>query len=80
MSISHSDTGNITGMPDKDYNILWFTEACLNNALRLEQYITDSRDAGDTELVDFFTRAQADSRKGADQGKHLLAERLAQIA
>lgn len=80
MSISHSDTGSITGTADKDYNILWFTEACLNNALRLEQYITDARDAGDTELEEFFQRAQADSRKGADQGKHLLAARLAQSA
>lgn len=73
----HADAGNITGTPDKDYNILWFTEACLNNALRLDQYIADAREAGDSELVDFFERAQADSRKGADKGKRLLAARLA---
>jgi hypothetical protein len=77
MSTVHSDTGNVTGTPDKDYNILWFTEACLQNALRLDQYIADARDAGDSELADFFQRAQADSRKGADRGKQLLVDRLA---
>ena len=32
---------------------------------------------GDTELADFFRRAQAESRKGAEQGKQLLRSRLA---
>jgi hypothetical protein len=72
-----SDTGSVTGTPDKDYNIIWFTEACLSNALKLESYIEDARQAGDDELVEFFSKAQADSRKGAEQGKSLLASRLA---
>ena len=61
---------------DKDYNIIWFTEACLSNALRLETYIQDAERDGDTELADFFRRAQGESRKGAEQGKQLLARRL----
>ncbi len=73
---STQETGQITGTQDKDYNIIWFTEACLSNALRLEQYIKDAENAGDDELVDFFRRAQAESRKGAEQGKQLLAARL----
>jgi hypothetical protein len=71
------ETGHITGTVDKDYNIIWFTEACLSNALRLETYIGDAEREGDTELAEFFRRAQAESRKGAEQGKQLLAARLA---
>ncbi|MDQ4051197.1 MAG: hypothetical protein M3237_00655 [Actinomycetota bacterium] len=74
---STQETGRVTGTPDKDYNIIWFTEACLNNALRLEQYVADAERAGDQELADFFRRAQEESRKGAEQGKQLLASRLA---
>jgi len=72
-----ADTGGVTGTADKDYNIIWFTEACLSNALRLENYIKDAERAGDDELAEFFRKAQADSRKGAEQGKRLLAARLA---
>ena len=71
------ETGEITGTKDKDYNIIWFTEQCLSNVLRLEQYAEDADRAGDTDLADFFRRAQETSRKGAEQGKQMLAERLA---
>jgi hypothetical protein len=70
------DGEQVTGTKDKDYNIIWFTEACLSNALRLEQYIQDAEGAGDDELATFFRKAQADSRKGAEQGKAMLAQRL----
>ena len=71
-----SETGDVTGTADKDYNIIWFTEQCLSNALRLEIFIKDAQRAGDGELAEFFRKAQADSRKGAEQGKGLLASRL----
>jgi hypothetical protein len=71
-----TESGNITGTMDKDYNLIWFTEACLSNALRLETYIKDAERGGDKELVEFFKRAQAESRKGAEQGKGMLASRL----
>jgi hypothetical protein len=73
---SSGETGQVTGTKDKDYNIIWFTEACLSNALRLETYIQDAEREGDAELADFFRRAQAESRKGAEQGKQLLRKRL----
>lgn len=74
----HDDeTGDITGTKDKDYNLLWFTQQCLSNALRMEIYANDAERAGDTELAEFFKRAQGESRKGAEQGKKLLATRLA---
>ncbi|MEJ7787612.1 MAG: hypothetical protein WKF96_22640 [Solirubrobacteraceae bacterium] len=67
----------ITGTKDKDYNVIWFTEACLSNALRLETYIEDAERESDDELADFFRRAQGESRKGAEQAKELLRSRLA---
>jgi hypothetical protein len=70
------ETGHVTGTMDKDYNILWFTEACLKNALRLETYIQDAERSGDTEAVELFRKAQSDSRKGAEMGKQLLRSRL----
>jgi hypothetical protein len=73
---SDTETGDVTGTADKDYSIIWFTEACLSNALRLENYIKDAERAGDNELVEFFRKAQSESRKGAEQGKQLLAARL----
>lgn len=74
--MSTSETGGVTGTPDKDYNLVWFTEQCLSNALRLEQYIQDAERAGDSELADLFRRAQAESRKGGELGKQLLKRRL----
>ena len=71
-----AETRTITGTKDKDNNIIWFTEACLSNALRLETYVQDAEREGDEELAEFFRRAQGESRKGAEQGKQLLASRL----
>jgi hypothetical protein len=72
----NTETGQTTGTADKDYNIIWFTEACLSNVLRLETFIQDAERAGDGELAEFFRAAQSDSRKGAERGKQLLASRL----
>jgi hypothetical protein len=71
------ETGQLTGTKDKDYNLIWFVQQCLSNVLRLEIYAKDAERAGDTELAEFFRRAQAESRKGAEQSKQLLHERLA---
>jgi hypothetical protein len=71
------EAGGITGTQDKDYNIIWFTEQCLSNVLRLETYAGDAERDGDSELAEFFKRAQEASRRGAEQGKDLLKKRLA---
>jgi len=68
------ETGQVTGTKDKDYNVIWFTEQCLSNVL--ETYIEDADREGDSELADFFRRAQETSRKGAEQGKEMLGKRL----
>jgi hypothetical protein len=74
--MTSTETGRMTGTQDKDYNLIWFTEQCLSNALRMENYAADADRDGDNELAEFFRRAQGESRKGAEQGKQLLAQRL----
>ncbi|HZS20486.1 MAG TPA: hypothetical protein VFA63_05800 [Pseudonocardiaceae bacterium] len=75
--MSSTETGQVTGTKDKDYNLIWFTEACLSNQLRMETYIQDAEREGDSELAELFRKAQAESRKGAEKGKELLRQRLA---
>jgi hypothetical protein len=75
--VAVQEAGEITGTRDKDYDIIWFVEQCLSNVLRLETYIEDAERAGDSELAEFFQRAQETSRKGAERGKEMLRGRLA---
>jgi hypothetical protein len=75
--MSTQETGETTGTKDKDYNLLWFVEQCLSNTLRMEQYAQDAERDGDSDLAEFFRRAQGESRKGAEQGKDLLRKRIA---
>jgi hypothetical protein len=72
-----AESGAVTGTRDKDYNLIWYVEACLSNALRLETYIEDAAREGDSEVAELFRKAQADSRKGAEMGKQLLRARIA---
>lgn len=76
MVMTHPELGEITGTKDKDYDLIWFAETCLRNALRLEVYIADAEREGDHELAELFRKAQHESRKGAEQAKALLAARL----
>lgn len=73
---SSTETGDVTGTKDKDFNLIWYVDACLSNALRMETYIQDAERENDTELAELFRKAQADSRKGAELGKQLLRTRL----
>ena len=68
--------GQVTGTKDKNYNLLWFTEQSLSNALRLETYIQDAERDGDNEVAELFRRAQEHSRRGGEEGKRLLQSRL----
>ncbi|EFL22175.1 MULTISPECIES: hypothetical protein [Streptomyces] len=71
-----TETGETTGTKDKDYNLVWYVEACLSNALKMETYIQDAEREKDTEVAELFRKAQADSRKGAELGKQLLKSRI----
>jgi hypothetical protein len=74
--MQETETGDITGTKDKDFNIIWFTEQCLSNALRLEIYSKDAEREGDAELAEFFRKAQTESKKGAEKGKEMLRSRI----
>jgi hypothetical protein len=71
-----TETGQVTGTKDRTYDLIWYIEKCLENALRLETYIADAEREGDNEVVELFRKAQADSKKGAEEGKKLLASRI----
>ena len=65
---TQTETGDVTGTRDKDYDIIWFTEQCLSNALRLETYIQDAERDDDAELAEFFRKAQAEgARRAAEE-------------
>jgi hypothetical protein len=74
--MSSSQGGQVTGTQDKDYNLIWFTEQCLSNALRLESYVQDADRDGDSELAGFFRRAQAASKKAPIRPSRCWPKRL----
>jgi signal-transduction protein with cAMP-binding, CBS, and nucleotidyltransferase domain len=72
-----AEAGQITGTENAEYDLIWYLEHCLSNALRLQTFIDDAELAGDSEVAELFRKAQADSRKGAQRAKALLVSRLA---
>jgi hypothetical protein len=65
-----------SGTKDKNYDLITVTHLCLEHVWRLDQYAQDAEREGDRELVELFRRMQEHSRKGAEAGKRLLAQRL----
>ncbi len=72
MTTTPNATDAATGSEGQEYNVIWFTEACISNAKRLQDYVKDAQQNGNAELAEFFQKAQAESRKGADLGKQML--------
>jgi hypothetical protein len=73
---SQQESGQVTGTKDKNYNLIWYVEQCLNNTLKMEEYAGDAERDDDSELAEFFRKAQQASQRGADQGQKLLKQRL----
>jgi hypothetical protein len=65
-----------TGTKDKNYDRITVTHLCLEHVWRLEQYAQDAEREGDQELATLFRRMQEHSRKGGEECKRLLRERL----
>ena len=65
-----------SGTKDKNYDLITVTHLCLEHVWRLDQYAQDADKDGDTELAQLFRRMQEHSRRGAEECKRLLAERL----
>lgn len=70
-----ADADRVTGTKDKNSNLIWYTEECLNNFLRLETFIREAEDDSDQDVADLFRRAQFASRMGAELAEKLLATR-----
>jgi hypothetical protein len=69
--------GNVTGTKDKDYDIIWFTEVCLSNVLRLETHPWNADRAGclgslasDHRLLGFRAEAWVDPCMAARASGH----------
>ncbi len=65
-----------SGTKDKNYDLVTVTQLCLEHVWRLDQYAQDAEREGDDELATLFRRMQEHSRKGAEESKRLLSERL----
>jgi hypothetical protein len=67
-----------SGTKDKNYDLVTVTQLCLEHVWRLDQYAQDAEREGDDELAKLFRRMQEHSRRGADECKALLRERLSE--
>ena len=65
-----------SGTKDKNYDLITVTQLCLEHTWRLDQYAQDAEREGDRDLARLFRGMQEHSRKGAEQCKQLLVERL----
>ena len=65
-----------SGTKDKNYDLITVTHLCLEHVWRLDQYAQDAEREGDQELVELFRRMQEHSRRGGDEAKKLLVQRL----
>ena len=61
---------------DKKYDLITVTQLCLEHVWWLEQYAQDAEREDDRALATVFRRMQEHSRKGADECKRMLRERL----
>jgi hypothetical protein len=65
-----------SGTKDKNYDLITVTQLCLEHVWRLEQYAQDAEREQDNELATLFRRMQEHSRRGAEECKQLLQQRL----
>ncbi|QYN39080.1 hypothetical protein K1T35_18895 [Pseudonocardia sp. DSM 110487] len=73
--------GDSRGTPDADDRLAARSGVVLRSTAFVEHDLIPSRythpeRTGDEELSEFFRRAQNESRKGAEQGKQMLAARI----
>ena len=65
-----------SGTKDKNYDLITVTQLCLEHVWRLEQYAQDAERDGDNELATLFRRMQEHSRRGAEEAKRMLRDRM----
>jgi hypothetical protein len=72
------ETAPQSGTKDKDYDLITVTHLCLEHVYRLEQYARDAEGESDEELAGLFRRMQEHSRRGGEECKRLLRQRLSE--
>jgi hypothetical protein len=65
-----------SGTKDKNYDLITVTHLCLEHVFRLEEYASDAERDGDDEVAALFRRMQDHSRRGGEECKKLLRQRL----
>ena len=65
-----------SGTKDKNYDLITVLHLCLEHVWRLDQYAADAERDGDEELATLFRKMQEHSRKGGEECKRLLRQRL----
>ena len=65
-----------SGTKDKHYDLITVAHLCLEHVWRLEQYAQDAERENDEELAGLFRRMQEHSRRGGEECKRLLVQRL----
>jgi hypothetical protein len=66
-----------SGTKDKTYDLITIAHLCMEHVWRLEQYASDAERDGDSEMATLFRRMQEHSRRGAEECKAMLRQRLA---
>jgi len=73
------DLAKVDRTRDKDYNVIWFTEQCLSNALRLEPTSRTRTVTVTRSSSEFFRRAQAESKKGGRPGQGATGQKAVRL-
>ena len=68
--------GPDSSVKDKNYNLITVLQLCLEHVWRLEEYAADAEGEGDEELAKLFRAMQEHSKRGGEQCKKLLQQRL----
>ncbi|MFI7608104.1 hypothetical protein ACIBTV_23580 [Micromonospora sp. NPDC049366] len=63
---------------DKNYDLIRTLQMSLEHIHRMQTYIDDAEQRGDSELADWFRKIQDNNRKAGDQGKQMLMARMQQ--
>jgi hypothetical protein len=67
---------SVTGERDELYGVVSVLYHALQGAETYSKYISDARNAGDSELAQFFESCRSEEEQRAVRAKSLLAERL----
>lgn len=68
---------SVTGVRDKDYNLISVLYHALQGGETSSTYIDDAKQAGDQDLARFFEDVQEDYRRIGNRAKDLLKKRVA---